>query len=74
MPSTTSQPAGKAPVIVKNVDNTMPLKNSIANAKAHVVSDGNMPQEEKVRLAAMMGNANAQDTRAFMNQVGYARC
>jgi hypothetical protein len=41
----------------------------VANAKAHVVVDGSMPQEERTRLAAMIGNANAQDTRAFVGQV-----
>lgn len=55
--------------VVKADPKAMPKKEMVANAKAHVVVDGSMPQEERTRLAAMIGNANAQDTRAFVGQV-----
>jgi hypothetical protein len=55
--------------VVKADAKAMPKKEMVANAKAHVVVDGSMPQEERTRLAAMIGNANAQDTRAFVGQV-----
>ncbi|KNC79284.1 hypothetical protein SARC_08316 [Sphaeroforma arctica JP610] len=45
-----------------------PIKVGTGGAKAHVVTDGNMSAEEKAKLQGMIGNANAQDTRAFVGQ------
>lgn len=53
-----------------NGEHASPPKSApLASSKANVVVDGKLSAEEKSRLAGMLGNANAQDTRAFIKQV-----
>eukprot|EP01134_Creolimax_fragrantissima_P003869 CFRG3869T1 len=53
-----------------NASEPAPIPSKVGQSKAHVVADGTISTEEKARLQSMIGNANAQDTRAFVGQKG----
>eukprot|EP00121_Abeoforma_whisleri_P012772 Awhi_evm1s11791 len=54
-------------VVAKDLNN---VPTTVGINKAHVVSDGKIEPAEKARLQALLGNANAQDTRAYVSQSG----
>jgi len=56
--------------MVINGNETTSISANLAKNSATIVSDGKMDEAEKTRLHAMIGNANAQNTRAFNGQKG----